>query len=43
MKPQMYGGTGVTDEYDIGFYLKRARVAEEILGNVQFHKDITQN
>ena len=36
---QMYGGIGVTDEYDIGFYLKRARVAEQIFGNVQFHKD----
>ena len=28
---QMHGGIGVTDEYDIGFYLKRARVAEQIL------------
>ena len=36
---QMHGGIGVTDEYDIGFYLKRARVAEQIFGNVQFHKD----
>ena len=29
---QMHGGIGVTDEYDIGFYLKRARVAEQIFG-----------
>ena len=28
---QMHGGIGVTDEYDIGFFLKRARVAEQIL------------
>ena len=25
---QMFGGVGMTDEYDVGFYLKRARVAE---------------
>ena len=36
---QMHGGIGVTDEYDIGFYLKRARVAETILGNSTFHQE----
>ena len=36
---QMHGGIGVTDEYDIGFYLKRARVAETILGNSAFHQE----
>ena len=35
---QMHGGIGVTDEYDIGFYLKRARVAEQIFGNTSFHQ-----
>ena len=30
---QMHGGIGVTDEYDIGFFLKRARVAEQIFGS----------
>ena len=29
---------GVTDEYDIGFYLKRARVAEQIFGTSEFHQ-----
>tara|TARA_B100000029_G_scaffold516206_1_gene627654 strand:- start:15197 stop:16336 length:1140 start_codon:yes stop_codon:yes gene_type:complete len=36
---QMHGGIGVTDEYDIGFYLKRARVAEQIFGSSNFHKN----
>ena len=36
---QMHGGIGVTDEYDIGFYLKRVRVAEAILGNSTFHQE----
>ncbi|MDB3950650.1 acyl-CoA dehydrogenase family protein [Gammaproteobacteria bacterium] len=35
---QMHGGIGVTDEYDIGFYLKRARVAEQIFGTSDFHQ-----
>ncbi len=34
----MHGGIGVTDEYDIGFYLKRARVAEQIFGTAEFHQ-----
>lgn len=36
---QMHGGIGVTDELDIGFFLKRARVAMQILGDTGFHKD----
>ncbi len=36
---QMHGGIGVTDEMDIGFFLKRARVAMQILGDTGFHKD----
>ena len=33
---QMHGGIGVTDEYDIGFFLKRARVAEQIFGSSKY-------
>jgi acyl-CoA dehydrogenase len=36
---QMHGGIGVTDEYDVGFYLKRARVAEQIFGSSVFHTE----
>ncbi len=36
---QFFGGVGVTDEYDIGFYLKRARVAELTFGDSAFHRD----
>jgi alkylation response protein AidB-like acyl-CoA dehydrogenase len=35
---QLHGGIGVTDEYDLGFYLKRARVAQASLGDVEFHQ-----
>ncbi len=34
---QMHGGVGVTDEYDVGLYLKRARVTEQIFGNTEYH------
>jgi len=36
---QMHGGIGVTDELEIGFFLKRARVAMQIFGDTSFHKD----
>jgi alkylation response protein AidB-like acyl-CoA dehydrogenase len=36
---QMHGGIGMTDEYDIGFYMKRARVLVEMFGDVGFHVD----
>jgi acyl-CoA dehydrogenase len=36
---QFFGGVGVTDEYDIGFYLKRARVSELTFGDAAFHRD----
>lgn len=36
---QMHGGIGMTDEFDIGFYLKRARVAQQALGDAAFHRD----
>ena len=36
---QMHGGIGMTDEYDIGFYLKRARVVQQAFGDAEFHRD----
>jgi alkylation response protein AidB-like acyl-CoA dehydrogenase len=36
---QMHGGIGVTDELDIGLFLKRARVTMQIYGDTAFHKD----
>ena len=36
---QMHGGIGVTDEYDVGLFLKRARVTEQIFGNSEYHLD----
>jgi len=36
---QMFGGVGMTDEYDIGFFLKRARVAELTFGDAGWHRD----
>lgn len=34
---QMHGGVGMTDEYDIGLFLKRIRVLQELLGDGHFH------
>jgi acyl-CoA dehydrogenase len=36
---QMHGGIGMTDEFDIGFYMKRIRVAQEMFGDANFHAD----
>ncbi|MGQ7830822.1 acyl-CoA dehydrogenase family protein [Altererythrobacter sp. Z27] len=36
---QLHGGVGMTDEYDVGFYLKRARVLEASWGGSGFLKD----
>ncbi len=36
---QLHGGIGVTDELDIGLYLKRARVLSQLLGDGAFHRD----
>ncbi|WP_209613288.1 MULTISPECIES: acyl-CoA dehydrogenase family protein [Sphingomonas] len=36
---QMHGGIGMTDAYDIGFYMKRARVLAEMFGDANFHAD----
>ncbi|MFJ7882831.1 acyl-CoA dehydrogenase family protein [Pseudomonas sp. NPDC096917] len=34
---QMHGGIGVTDELDVGLYLKRIRVAQASLGDADYH------
>lgn len=34
---QMHGGIGMTDELDVGLYLKRARVAGTLLGDRHLH------
>ncbi len=36
---QMHGGIGMTDEHDIGFFLKRARAAEMTFGDGAYHRD----
>ena len=36
---QLHGGIGMTDEYDIGFYIKRARVLENAWGSSSFHRN----
>ena len=35
----MHGGIGMTDELDIGLFMKRARVLQECLGDAAFHLD----
>ena len=36
---QMHGGIGVTDDADIGFFLKRVRVSQRIFGDSNYHLD----
>ena len=36
---QMHGGIGMTDEHEIGFFMKRARVAQATFGDAAFHRD----
>jgi alkylation response protein AidB-like acyl-CoA dehydrogenase len=36
---QMHGGIGMTDEYEIGFFMKRSRVSEHTFGNSAFHRN----
>ncbi|MFT4887945.1 MAG: acyl-CoA dehydrogenase [Pseudohongiellaceae bacterium] len=36
---QLHGGIGMTDEFDIGFFIKRARAAQQFLGDASFHRD----
>lgn len=34
---QMHGGIGMTDEHDIGFYMKREKVLEALFGDAGYH------
>ena len=36
---QMHGGMGMTDAFEIGFFMKRARVLQELWGDAHFHQD----
>jgi|TARA_B110000908_G_scaffold88485_1_gene105418 alkylation response protein AidB-like acyl-CoA dehydrogenase len=36
---QIHGGIGMTDEFDAGLYLKRARVLEAAYGNQAYHRN----
>ena len=36
---QMHGGIGMTDEYDVGFFMKRQRVLAELYGDADYHAD----
>ena len=36
---QMHGGIGMTDEEEIGLFLKRARVTQQIFGDERYHRD----
>lgn len=36
---QMHGGVGMTDAYDIGLFIKRARVLEQAFGDQHYHLD----
>ena len=36
---QMHGGIGMTDDSDIGFFLKKTRVTQRIFGDSNYHLD----
>jgi alkylation response protein AidB-like acyl-CoA dehydrogenase len=36
---QLFGGVGMTDEYDAGLYLKRAATLETMWGTASYHRD----
>ena len=36
---QMHGGMGMTDAFEIGFFMKRARLLQELWGDANFHLD----
>jgi len=36
---QMFGGIGVTDDEDIGLFMKRARVVQQTFGDTSYHLD----
>jgi acyl-CoA dehydrogenase len=35
----MHGGIGMTDEHEIGFFMKRARACEMTFGDAAFHRN----
>ena len=37
---QMHGGIGMTDEFEMGFFMKRARVLHELFGDATYHADL---
>ena len=36
---QMHGGIGMTDEFEIGFFIKRAAVSDQTFGDVSYHRN----
>jgi acyl-CoA dehydrogenase len=36
---QMHGGMGMTDQFDIGLFMKRARVCQERFGDANYHAE----
>ena len=36
---QLHGGMGMTDAFDLGLFMKRARTLQELLGDAHFHAD----
>ena len=36
----MHGGIGMTDEYDIGLYMKRDRALSEFMGDANYHANL---
>lgn len=36
---QMHGGIGMTDAFEIGFFMKRARTLQVLLGDANYHAD----
>ncbi|GEO00513.1 isovaleryl-CoA dehydrogenase [Novosphingobium sediminis] len=36
---QMHGGVGMTDEFDIGLYMKRERALTEFMGDANYHAE----
>jgi len=36
---QMHGGMGMTDAFDIGLFMKRARVCQELFGDANYHAE----
>jgi alkylation response protein AidB-like acyl-CoA dehydrogenase len=39
---QMHGGIGMTDEHDIGLYMKREKVLDALFGDAGYHARMVQ-